>query len=85
MKDHKRKKIEVGASARYAGFSGGANFSYEGEMDAEYQHNLVDPSFSGYYTLGANSRMDFDDLDMTKTWYLTVIILFNDGTCRVEA
>jgi hypothetical protein len=29
--------------------------------------------------------MDFDNLDMSKTWYITVIVLFKDGTCKVEA
>ncbi|CDW90878.1 UNKNOWN [Stylonychia lemnae] len=59
-------------------------FGYSGEMNVEYVHQLVDPGFRGYTTVNANTRKDWEDLDLTKTWYITVIILLGDDKVKVQ-
>ncbi|CDW74372.1 UNKNOWN [Stylonychia lemnae] len=83
-KDSKKTSYSVGLSGGYAGVKGGADFGYSGEVSAEYAHSLVDPNFRGYTTVNANTRKDWEGLDTTKTWYITVIIQLGDDKVKVQ-
>ncbi|CDW84680.1 UNKNOWN [Stylonychia lemnae] len=67
-KDSSKTSFNVGLNGGYAGVEAGGTFGYTGEVSAEYVHSLVDPNFKGFTTVNANTRKDWENLDLTKTW-----------------